>query len=167
VPLTGFTVEVQLCYHDSGSPVFFVVTDMAQLPRIHCTTSVSVHCIGLQFVEPASALNCGCQDFPSSSSTTHFACRTMKMPTSQTRWILLSGETSCSGDLCVKRSFCQRLSTQGSCLAPAASVQKQWHMLRGFQRQITPCNGSWELYHREHHECVLLACSWPLSSSPD
>ena len=58
VPLTGFAVEVQLAYYDSGSPVFIVVTDMAPLPGAG-TTGVSVRGVGMQFVEPASALNCG------------------------------------------------------------------------------------------------------------
>jgi len=58
VPLTGFAVEVQLAYFDAGSPVFLVVTNMAPFPGAG-TTRVAVRGVGMQFVDPASALACG------------------------------------------------------------------------------------------------------------
>jgi hypothetical protein len=58
VPLTGFAVEVQLAYFEAGSPVFLVVTNMAPLPGAGMTL-VAVRGVGMQFVDPASALACG------------------------------------------------------------------------------------------------------------
>jgi hypothetical protein len=58
VPLEGFAVEVQLAYFDGTSPVFAILTHMAPLAAAG-TTTVSIRGVGLAFVEPASALNCG------------------------------------------------------------------------------------------------------------
>jgi hypothetical protein len=57
VPLEGFAVEVQLAYFDGPSPVFVIVTYMAPLAAA-ATTTVALRGVGLEFVEPAPALNC-------------------------------------------------------------------------------------------------------------